>query len=87
VFLRKYLKSPLHFFGPLGGLLVLAGTGVLGYFGVEWIVTREMHIRPLVLLSIGSIIMGIQFVSIGLLGEMISNFAPRNVYRIRETLG
>ncbi len=86
VFLRDYLQRPLHFFGLLGVLFMLAGGGVLGYFGVEWIITRQMHIRPLVLLGVGSVIMGIQFVSIGLLGEMISNAAPRNTYRIREVL-
>jgi hypothetical protein len=86
IFLRKYLKNPLHFFGLLGLLFIAAGAGVLAYFGVEWIVTREMHIRPLTVLSLGSIIVGIQFVSIGLLGEMIANSAPRNVYKIREQM-
>jgi glycosyltransferase involved in cell wall biosynthesis len=86
VFLRKYLKNPLHFFGLFGLLFMVLGGGVLGYFGVEWIVTRHMHLRPLVLLSIGSVIMGIQFVSIGLLGEMISHAAPKNTYKVRETL-
>jgi glycosyltransferase involved in cell wall biosynthesis len=86
IFLRKYLKNPLHFFGLLGLLFIAAGAGVLAYFGVEWMVTREMHIRPLTILSLGSIIVGIQFVSIGLLGEMIANAAPRNVYKIREQM-
>jgi len=86
IFLRKYLKNPLHFFGLLGLLFMVAGAGVLVYFGVEWIMSGQMHIRPLTLLSIGSIIVGIQFVSIGLLGEMVSNAAPRNTYRIRDTL-
>ena len=62
LFLRKYMKNPLHFFGLIGFLFSLLGTIILAYFGIEWIITKHMHIRPLVLLSVGSIIMGIQFI-------------------------
>lgn len=87
LFLKKYLKNPLHFFGLLGIVLFLSGSGVLGYFGIDWIITKEMHLRPLVLLSMGAVIMGIQFVSIGLIGEMITHVAPsENNYKIRDTL-
>lgn len=86
LFLRKYLTNPLHFFGVIGIFFGLAGTVVLAYFGVQWIITREMHIRPLVLLSMGSIIMGIQFISIGLIGEMIANTQRKKTYTIREEI-
>jgi glycosyltransferase involved in cell wall biosynthesis len=86
LFLRKYMKNPLHFFGLLGLIFAALGGVVLAYFGVEWIVVRQMHIRPLMLLSMGAIIMGIQFMSIGLIGEMITHAAPRNTYQIKETL-
>jgi glycosyltransferase involved in cell wall biosynthesis len=86
LFLRKYMKNPLHFFGLLGLILAVLGCGVLACFGVEWIVTRHMHIRPLMLLSMGAIIMGIQFISIGLIGEMITHAAPRNTYQVKERL-
>jgi len=86
VFLRTYLRKPLHFFGPLGCCMGLAGVIILGYFGVQWAITREMHIRPLVLLSLGAIIMGIQFISIGLIGELIINANPKAGYTIREML-
>jgi glycosyltransferase involved in cell wall biosynthesis len=86
LFLRKYMKNPLHFFGLLGLVFASLGTVVLAYFGVEWIVTRQMHIRPLVLLSMGAIIMGIQFISIGLIGEMITHASPRNTYTIKDSL-
>ena len=86
LFLRKYMKNPLHFFGLVGLIFALLGTAVLAYFGVEWIITREMHIRPLVLLSLGAIIMGIQFMSIGLIGEMITHASPRNTYQIKDSI-
>jgi hypothetical protein len=34
----------------------------------------------------GAIIMGIQFISIGLIGEMITHAAPKNTYQIKETI-
>ncbi|MBD3421773.1 MAG: glycosyltransferase [Chitinivibrionales bacterium] len=86
LFLRRYLRNPLHFFGLLGIVLGLGGSGVLAWFGVQWIITGHIHLRPLMLLSLGAIIMGIQFVSIGLLGEMITNANPQHNYTIRETL-
>ena len=86
LFLRKYLANPLHFFGILGGILFIAGAIVLGYFGVQWIITQQMRIRPLVLLSLGSIIMGIQFFSIGLVGEMIANTQRKKTFTIREEI-
>jgi hypothetical protein len=80
------MANPLHFFGVLGILFGLAGAVVLGYFGVQWIVQGQMRIRPLVLLSMGSIIMGIQFISIGLIGEMIAHAQRKNTYTVREEI-
>jgi glycosyltransferase involved in cell wall biosynthesis len=88
LFLKRYFKSPMHFFGILGMILIAAGIGVLGYFGVMWIITGAMKIRPLTLLAVGSMVMGVQFISIGLIGEMITNsLQSRNKqYTIREKL-
>jgi glycosyltransferase involved in cell wall biosynthesis len=86
LFLRKYMKNPMHFFGMIGIIFALLGGGVLIYFGVEWFVTRQMHIRPLVLLALGAIIMGIQFMSIGLIGELLTNLMHQDEYVIREKL-
>lgn len=87
LFLKRYLRSPLHFFGLVGFALILAGSGVLGYFGVEWIITRSMHLRPLVLLSVAGIIVGVQFLSFGFLAEILINMAPKDTYIIRDRLG
>ncbi len=86
LFLKKYMKNPLHFFGLLGISFCLLGSGILTYFGIQWILTGSMHIRPLVLLSMGAIIMGIQFFSIGLIGEMIANTQSKNTYIIRREI-
>jgi len=67
-------------------LLIFTGIAVLGYFGVQWIVTGAMHIRPLTLLSLGAVIMGIQFLSFGFLAEMLAHVSAKPSYNIRETI-
>jgi len=86
LFLRRYLKKPLHFFGLLGLFCIVTGASILGYFGVNWIQTGHMHIRPLILFGVGAIIVGIQFISIGLIGEMISQNNPGVEYQLKRNL-
>jgi glycosyltransferase involved in cell wall biosynthesis len=85
-FLRKYMRNPMHLFGLLGIFFGLAGFSILGYFGVVWILERELHIRPLMLLGVGSILMGIQIFSIGLVGEMITHTGRQEDYLISEEI-
>ena len=86
LFLKIYLKSPLHFFGMIGFLLILLGSTLLGYFGVEWVMTGTMHIRPLILLAVGALIVGIQFLSFGFLAEMLAHQFRNDEYRVRDRL-
>ncbi|MCL2844662.1 MAG: glycosyltransferase family 2 protein [Chitinivibrionia bacterium] len=87
LFLRKYMRNPLHFFGMIGLLLIALGGGILGYFGFVWATTFELHIRPLFLLGVMSAILGVQFFSIGLIGEMITNQNKERKYTIKKTIG
>ena len=72
-FLTDYSTRPLHIFGICGILSLLAGFFIGLYLAVlkYW---KEVGIgdRPLLLLSVLLIILGLQFISIGLLGEMIA---------------
>jgi glycosyltransferase involved in cell wall biosynthesis len=86
LFLRRYLRSPLHFFGLIAMLLIGAGGLVLAWFGIQWGITGALHIRPLMLLSLGAVIVGIQFFSFGFLAEMLVRMSPHQHYYIRETL-
>jgi len=72
VFLHKFAVKPLHFFGSLGLLFVLAGSGILAWFGAQWLVTGALHLRPLMLIAGVALLMGIQLGSLGLLGEMFN---------------
>ncbi|MCL2101747.1 MAG: glycosyltransferase family 2 protein [Fibromonadales bacterium] len=73
MFLQKFAIKPLHFFGPLGLLACLAATIVFGYFGVEWAVSGELRVRPLLVLAGFTFVSGVQFISLGLLGEMLNS--------------
>ncbi len=88
LFTSRYLKRPLHFFGTLGTLLGLLGFGIDAWLTIEWIMGDTfLSNRPAALLGIGLIIVGVQLVSLGLLGEMIvKNFKRDEEYQIRETL-
>ena len=77
VFLHRYTRRPLHLFGLMGLTFTVAGMLVLLSFAVSWIFSGQIHVRPLMVAGAASLIVGIQFVSIGLLGEMINQrFAP-----------
>jgi glycosyltransferase involved in cell wall biosynthesis len=86
VFLQRYTKRPLHVFGFVGILVGLLGAGILGYFGVQWAITHELHVRPLLILGLGAILMAIQIVSLGLLGEMIAAGSARHDYQTSDRL-
>jgi glycosyltransferase involved in cell wall biosynthesis len=87
LFLKRYMRSPLHFFGMISFLLMLVGGGILTYFGAVWISTFQLHVRPLLLLGVTSVILGVQFFSIGLVGEMITNINKERKYTIKKTIG
>jgi glycosyltransferase involved in cell wall biosynthesis len=73
LFTTRYIRRPLHLFGVWGMLMLLVGAAIVGYLSVEWFLgLTSLSNRPLFLIGFLFIITGIQFVSIGLLGEMIS---------------
>lgn len=69
-FLNAYRHRPLHFFGILGGFL-----GALGFVGgtyltVLWFSGQMIGSRPLLLLSVLLLIIGVQVVLFGLLSQL-----------------
>lgn len=89
LFFGKYTKRPLHLFGSVGLLLTLLGSGITLYL-ILLRITRTIFLsnRPLLFLGIVLLILGIQFFSIGLLGEMITRTRPTEPQEvIRKILG
>ena len=72
-FLTRYKKRPLHLFGSFGFISFMAGFVVLVILSYERLVQQKfLSNRPMLFLGVLLIIVGIQFFSIGLLGEMIT---------------
>jgi len=70
-FLGRYGHRPLHLFGGLGLLLGAGGTGVLVYLTVLKAAGEAIGRRPLLILGVLLVVVGIQLFSLGLLSEMI----------------
>jgi len=75
IFLTGYLRRPGHFFGTLG-LLSFASGFVIGlYITYLRLTTGSIQNRhPLLFLGMLLMIVGIQLITTGLLGEMLTNF-------------
>lgn len=88
LFTAKYIKRPLHLFGSWGLISLFIGGGIDAYLSLEWMLGHtSLSNRPLFIVGVLFIIVGIQFISIGLLGEMITrNQKSEKVYTIREVL-
>ena len=78
MFLGKYLSRPLHFFGSIGLILVSLGIVINLYLTVGWFNGLWIGNRPIFFLGILLLIVGIQFFSMGLIGELITKTAHRN---------
>jgi glycosyltransferase involved in cell wall biosynthesis len=72
-FLGRYRYRPLHFFGGVGLASGGAGMGVLLYLTCLKLAGHAIGGRPLLVLGVLLVIVGLQFVSLGLIGEMVTS--------------
>ncbi|MEO0562459.1 MAG: glycosyltransferase family 2 protein [Chloroflexota bacterium] len=71
LFLLNYFQRPIHIFGSSGIVMTLLGTAITLYLGfVRLVLGNDIGNRPLLLLGILLIIVGVQMLSIGLVAEM-----------------
>jgi hypothetical protein len=88
-FLLKFTKKPLRFFGLVGSLLSGLGGLILAYLGIYRLLELgPIAGRPLLVLGVLLIVMGLQLFSVGLLGEIIVFTHARELkdYQIEEIL-
>ena len=71
IFTTRYIRRPMHLFGFLGAVSFLAGFAINGYLTYEWFLHKTFSNRPILFLGMLLIIVGVQFFSVGLLGEML----------------
>jgi hypothetical protein len=70
-FMLKYLHRPLHAFG-MTGIVSLAIGGLLGaYLTVLKLFGESIGGRPLLILAVMLIIMGVQLIGMGILGDLL----------------
>lgn len=73
LFVHRYMQRPMHFFGMIGVLLLILGSAINGYLAyLKIFMDLPIGNRPLFFLGILLILVGVQFFSIGFLGEMLN---------------
>lgn len=82
-FLTLYRKRPLHIFGGIGFLLIFLSIIINLYLVSLWIRGYRIGNRPLLMLGILLMVLGAQFISLGLIGEMITNSRNNDDYIIK----
>lgn len=90
MFVSKFGKRPMHFFGTLGTILFIIGFAIAFYLTYlkVFIDVYDMTERPLFYLGVLSMIIGAQLFMTGFIAEMISRTnSERNKYSIEQRKG
>ncbi len=90
-FLLSYSTRPMQVFGLIGLTSGAIGSALLLYLGyVRLVLVQNIGDRPLLLLAVLLLLIGVQFLGMGLLGELITRvyYEGRNrpIYVVREEL-
>ena len=72
-FMGRYRHRPLHLFGGLGLVLSTIGGAILVYLTIVKLTGEAIGRRPLLLLGVLLVVVGIQFLSLGLLSELVTS--------------
>ncbi|MBI4302374.1 MAG: glycosyltransferase family 2 protein [Chloroflexi bacterium] len=73
LFLTRFRWKPLHLFGSVGFIFFLVGVLINVYLTYLWFGGERIGTRPLLQLGVLLMVVGVQFLSLGLLGEMITS--------------
>ncbi|MBI2820771.1 MAG: glycosyltransferase family 2 protein [Acidobacteria bacterium] len=92
-FLLKYVTRPLHFFGPIGLVGILGGLAIASWLLFQKAVYGthlfEQH-GPLLILGVVLFLAGLQLISAGLVGELVSRTyfesQGKSVYSVEKIL-
>jgi len=89
LFITRYTRRPLHLFGVIGLGALGLGFGINLYLAILWFQGQPLSNRPLLLLGVLLMLLGIQVLTSGLIGEMITfkNFQGSDTYSVKERLG
>jgi hypothetical protein len=90
-FLSNYATRPSHLFGLLGVLSSLLGGAITILLGLQKVLFNvRLANRPLLLLGVLLIVLGVQFISMGLIGEMLARTyhesQEKPIYMVKDVL-
>jgi glycosyltransferase involved in cell wall biosynthesis len=91
-FLLSFSTRPIHVFGLLGLVSFMSGTLMAAYLSVlKLVYNQAIGDRPLLMLAVLLIILGVQFIAMGLLGEFLVRIyyevQGKQTYSVRDTFG
>ncbi|TMI90809.1 MAG: glycosyltransferase [Bacteroidetes bacterium] len=90
MFVGKYGKRPMHFFGLLGSIFFIIGIGLSIFLIIKKFIDPESTLtdKPGFYIALTTTIIGVQLFLSGFIGELISRNAPgRNSYLIEKKAG
>ena len=92
LFQKKFLQKPIYFFGSIGIIIFSTGSILSLYFFVIRIMGQDIWGRPLLILSIMLVIIGIQIFSIGITYDLMmktyyesQNKKPYKIRKIHQS--
>lgn len=90
LFLTRFQRKPLHLFGSAGLLCLVVGIAIDLYLTWLWLQGERIGTRPLLQLGVLLVVTGVQFLSLGLLGEMMTLASAQarrgeHVYQVVES--
>lgn len=71
VTVTRYARKPGHLFGASGLVLGAGGTVILAWLSIEWLLGHAIGQRPLLLLGVLLVLVGVQLLMFGLLAELM----------------
>jgi glycosyltransferase involved in cell wall biosynthesis len=94
LFITKFGKKPMHFFGLWGTLMFIFGGGIVTWIIAEKLYKLAYHLplrdvtnQPLFYIALLMIVIGVQLFLAGFIGELISrSSSDRNSYLIKEDI-
>jgi glycosyltransferase involved in cell wall biosynthesis len=86
LFLAKYSKRPLHFFGILGLIFIVIGLVILGYLSYLHFIGQSIMRRPILFFGMLSIISGFQIFFTGFLADLMINISHTPKFLDEENL-
>ena len=73
LFLGRFRHRPLHLFGGVGTVMTFAGFVICTYLTGVWLTGSGIGERPLLTLGVLLIVVGVQFLFMGFLGELMTS--------------